>query len=147
MDPFESNLVDKSSVEPLILLKPDSPYFTIVDYNDAFSEVSHTTGIDITGKSMPEIHKWNSENEESALLIHDLLNEVISKKVVITLPAVRYDLPQEDDKQPEASWWQAVYKPILDAKGKLEFILCSTVNITWQIQNPAEKNQTDTTKP
>ncbi len=131
----ENNIVDKSSAEPLILLKPDSPYFTVVDYNDAFSAVSHTTGTDLRGKSMPEIHKWDSNNEDSALLIHDLLNEVISKKEMIVLPAVRYDLPAEYGKEPEPSWWQAVYKPILGNNGSLDFILCTTKNITKEVIN------------
>ena len=129
----EKNIVDKFSAEPLVLLKPDSPYFTIVDYNDAFSQVSRTAGLDIIGKSMPELHKWNSDNEESALLIHDLLNEVISKKETITIPAVRYDLPAEDGQKPKASWWQAVYQPVFGENRNVRFILCTTKNITGQM--------------
>lgn len=97
-------------------------------------------GTDIIGKSMTELYAWNSENEESALLIHDLLNEAITKKEIITLPAVRYDLPPEAGKELEASWWQAIYEPILDNDGKVEFLLCITRNITAQMQINSSEN-------
>lgn len=133
---FDDQLFN-TSTEPLILVRPDSPYFTIVKYNDVFQEVSQTTGMDIIGKSMTEIHKWNSNNEESALLIHDLLNETIAKKQTVTLPAVRYDLPAKPGEQIQPSWWQAVYEPILGEDGSVEFILCTTRSITEQV--PAEE--------
>ncbi|RYE29632.1 MAG: hypothetical protein EOP42_13940 [Sphingobacteriaceae bacterium] len=123
----------RQSAEPLILLKTDSPYFTIVKYNEVFQIVSRTVGMDLTGKSMPEIHKWNSDNEDSALLIHDLLNEVITKKETVTLPAVRYDLPALPGEQVQPSWWQAVYEPVLAADGSVEYILCITRDITAQM--------------
>ncbi|MGI4729348.1 MAG: PAS domain-containing protein [Janthinobacterium lividum] len=134
----ENNLVDQSSPEPLVLIKPDSPYFTIVNFNDAFIAVSQLQDIDIIGKSITELHKWNSDNEESALLIHDLLNEVILKKEIITLPAVRYDLTALPGEQVQASWWQAIYEPFLAEDGSVEFILCITRNITAQMQNESD---------
>lgn len=135
LNPLEDNLVDQSSPEPLVLIKTDSPYFTVVQYNSAFSKVSRTTDMDIIGKSIMELHNWNSNNEESALLIYDLLIEAITKKETITLPAVRYDLPAEGTGEPETEWWQAIYKPILAADDSVEFLLCITRNITQQMQD------------
>lgn len=131
-DILDDQLFNQSE-EPLILIKSDSPYFTIVKYNEVYQIVSRTVGMDLTGKSMHEIYKWNSDNEDSALLIHDLLNETIAKKETITLPAVQYDLPALPGGQVQASWWQAVYEPILAEDGSVEYILCITRDITAQM--------------
>ena len=135
---LEDHLFNQST-EPLILIKPDSPYFTIVKYNAAFEAVSRTAEMDITGKSVTEIYKWNSKNEDSALLIHDMLNEAITKKETVHLPAVQYDLTDEKGNIIQPSWWQAIYEPIFSADGEVEFILCTTRNITDKM--PGKKNR------
>lgn len=130
---FKDNTAFLNSNDALVLIKADSPYFTIVEFNKSFRIACRTEGTDITGKSMTELHSWNDANEESALTIHDALNQAISSKEVVKLPAVRYDLPREVGTGTEPCWWQASYEPILSADGKVEYLLCAIRNITEEM--------------
>ncbi|RYE36174.1 MAG: hypothetical protein EOP42_04285 [Sphingobacteriaceae bacterium] len=132
------NLVDKSSSEPLVLIKTDSPYFTIIDHNQAFADISRTNGVDILGKSIVELHKWDSSNEESTLLIYDSLHKVIAEKQTVKLPAIRFDMFTDDLQELQTNWWQTEYQPVLAADGNVEYILCAIKNITQQMQEASE---------
>lgn len=119
--------------EPRIIIKADSPRFTIVAHNDRYQTVSNTAGKDIIGKSIWEIHKLINENSEGDIIIENALNKAIESNEVVKLSAVRYDLPSMDGLKTEQSWWQAEYIPISGTQGRVEYLICTTYNITEQV--------------
>ena len=122
-----------NSNDALVLIKADSPYFTIVEFNKSFRKACRIEGIDIIGKSITELQSWNNANEESALSIHDALNQAILSKEAVRLPVVRYDMPHEVGTGTEPCWWQASYEPILNADGQVEHLFCTIRNITKEM--------------
>ncbi len=121
--------------EPRIVVKADPPYFTIVACNEQYRLVSNTLGKDITGKSIKELHNSDPANIEGDLIIQDALNRAIATRKPVELAAVRYDIPGADGFKNEQSWWQAEYIPIPGKDGKVEYLMCTTYNITDQINN------------
>ncbi len=122
--------------EPQIVVKADNPYFTIVAYNQQYKNVSNIGERAIIGKGIKEIYKFdNIINSDGDVIVKIALNRVIAEKKVVKLAAVRYDLPGADGSTTEQTWWQAEYTPILEPNGEVEFILCTTFNITEQILN------------
>ncbi len=120
--------------EPRIVIKAQSPRFEIVAYNNQFVQISQTQGQELFGESMVEIHSWNNVNEEGALQIYDCLIEAIQTKAIVHLPSVRYDLTDKDGKI-TPTWWQASYEPLLNGDGIVDYLLCTTHNITALVEN------------
>lgn len=127
--------------EPRVVIKAQSPRFEVVVCNSQFVHVSQTHGQELSGKSMAEVHAWDNANEEGAIQIYDAVTKAIQTKTTVHLPAVRYDLTAEDGTV-MLSWWQAAYEPLLNPDGTVEYLLCTTHNITALV----EKANVDTTK-
>lgn len=125
---FLQQLCDRLN-EPRIIVKAQSPRFEVMAYNELFVHVSGTQGQELTGKSMAEIRSWNNENEEGAIEIYDALNKAIETKAIVRLPAVRYVLTDEEGTV-TSCWWQATYQPLINSEGIVEYLLCTTHNIT-----------------
>ncbi len=130
---FLQQVCDKLD-EPRVIIKAQSPRFEIVAYNNQFVQISRTQGRELIGESMAEIHVWNHVNEEGALQIYDAMTKAIQTKAIVRLPAVRYDLTTENATVIPC-WWQAVYEPLLNSKGTVEYLLCTTHNITALVEN------------
>jgi two-component system sensor histidine kinase VicK len=124
-----------SLTEPRIVVKADSPDFTIVACNSAYHKVSNTVGQDIINKKMGDLHQLNRDNINSDLIIRNALHKAISEKTVVKLNAVRYDIPQLDSSIIDVAWWQAEYVPILGNDGCVDFLMCTIHNITEQVIN------------
>lgn len=130
---FLQQVCDKLD-EPRVIIKAQSPRFEIVAYNNHFVEISQTQGRELIGESMAEIHSWNNVNEEGAIQIYDCLTTAIQTKTTVRLPSVRYDLTDKNGKT-MPTWWQAVYEPLLNFGGTVEYLLCTTHNITALVEN------------
>lgn len=130
---FLQQVCDKLD-EPRVIIKAQSPRFEIVAYNNHFVQISQTQGQELIGESMAEIHSWNNGNEEGAIQIYDCLITAIQTKTIVRLPSVRYDLTDKDGKI-TPTWWQAAYEPLLNSDGTVEYLLCTTHNITALVEN------------
>lgn len=119
--------------EPLVVVKADAPSFTIIACNEAYKKVSNTTGRDIIGKSVRKVYEDIDSNSHADGTIQAALEKAINSKAVVKLEAVRYDILSPASNEIEQAWWQAEYVPITGAAGTIEYLLCTTRNITHQV--------------
>ncbi len=119
--------------EPLVVVKADTPNFTVIACNEQYRMVSNTVGKEIIGKSIREMYGSDNANASDDLMIQNALNQTIATKEMVKLAAVRYDIPNADNSKTEQSWWQAEYIPINGTNGGVEYIMATTHNITGQI--------------
>src|SRR3954468_10894211 len=119
--------------EPRIVVKTDSPRFTIVACNEQYKIVSNTVGKDLVGKGIKEIYQSDSAISNEDILIRDALNKAAINNEIVRLAAVRYDIPGTDSNTKEQSWWQTEYVPIAGENGKAEYLMCTIHNITEEI--------------
>jgi len=124
---------------PRIILKPDVPDFTIVDYNDAFKEVTYTVERNVKGQSVWVAYPKDDANEGSKILTEGLHNAVKTGEKK-KLPSFQYDIPSADMRSVEQSWWQAEIEPILDSDSKVVFLLIKTENISDSVRANNELN-------
>lgn len=133
-EPLFQTLFDQSP-EPRIVVKADSPRFTVLACNRQYKIVSNTVGKDIINKSMGEIYSLSETNSDGHAIVYKALNETITSKGVVKLDAVRYDIPGADGGKIEPSWWQAAYTPVKGPDNEVAYIMCTTYNITEQVIN------------
>lgn len=119
---------------PRIILQADLPDFTIVDYNDAFREVTYTIERDVKGQSVWVAYPKDDANEGTKILAEGL-NEAAETGEKKRLPSFQYNVPSADMRSTEQSWWQAEIEPILDSDGKVIFLLIKTENIIERINS------------
>ncbi len=145
LSPVTDHFVDYTSVfEALpgnfIILKPDSPHFTILAISDEHLVNTGKTREEVIGKHIYEIFPVNpdaiSATGPSAFRLS--LEKVLSSKKADQMPVVRYDIPSANGGF-EERYWSASSKPVLSAKGEILYIIHTTIDITSQVQT--EKKQ------
>jgi len=114
---------------PRVILAANIPDFTIIDYNEAFKNATHTIEREVKGQSIQSAYPTNDENEGSKILI-EALTKASETNQEIGLPPFRYDVPSVDLTTMETSWWQVEILPVPDLAGKTEFLHVKTQNVT-----------------
>ncbi|QJD95861.1 PAS domain S-box protein [Mucilaginibacter robiniae] len=119
--------------EPRIVIKADAPRYTIVACNELYKMVSNTVGQDLIGKGIKDLTDSSRSSKESEAVIQQAIERAIRNNEVVKLAAVRYDMPSANGQATEAAWWQTEYVPIVGADGHVQYLMCTTHNITHHI--------------
>ncbi|KQR70300.1 PAS domain S-box protein [Pedobacter sp. Leaf176] len=119
---------------PRVILKPNVPDFTIVDYNDAFKEATYTVERNVKGQSVWVAYPKDDANEGTRIL-SDGLHDAAKTGQKKMLPSFQYDIPSADMRSVEQSWWQAEIEPIVDSDNSVIFLLIKTENISERIKS------------
>ena len=122
--------------ERYIIFEANDPYYTFVDANKAYSEITMTKPEDIVGRNFfdvfPDISEKYLKTGVSDMRL--ALQKVIRTKQPQTMEKFRYDI-----KAPDGTfvmrYWQPVHYPILDDKGKVAYILQSSQDVTEEVLN------------
>ncbi|WP_256010358.1 ATP-binding protein [Desertivirga xinjiangensis] len=129
-----SNEIQQSllSAPPTIVLKPDTPSFTIIYGNPAYLKVTGTNPGDIVGLGLFEAFPENPDDLEtgSVQALKNSLIECVLKKSETSLPTQRYDIPVRGTNSFETRYWRAFNNPVIDADGNIKYIIHTTVDIT-----------------
>ncbi|WP_198170185.1 PAS domain S-box protein [Mucilaginibacter arboris] len=141
-EPLFQNLFNHLA-EPHVVVKADSPRFTVVACNKQYKAVSNTLNKDIIGMGIKEISDLKNANYEGDSIIEKALNKAIETRQVVKLAAVRYDIPSADGLQMQQSWWQTEYIPVLGQNGKAEYLLCTIHNITEQVTSKKNRERAE----
>lgn len=123
--------------EPRILLKADSPNFTIVFNNDSHKRATNTFGPDITGKSIWEVFDPDSLNGDGHLRIREALELVLSSSKPVKIPGVLYNQVDRQGTIVAGNWWELEYSPIFDVSGATLYILGTACNVTSEFSRQA----------
>lgn len=126
--------------ENFLLIAPNADA-TIIDNTDSHVAVSLKSREDAVGK--PFFEAYPATDEKSAEVIRESHEHVRRHLEPHTMPLIRYDLqrPEEQGGGLEELYWQATHYPILDAEGKLQFILQRTQDVTEQYRAQLRADQ------
>ncbi|MDP9048426.1 MAG: hypothetical protein M3N14_09835, partial [Bacteroidota bacterium] len=118
---------------PVSVIKADPPRFTIAAVNNLFKKTSRTPADEIVGKPAFEVFKpWDEASEKQFNLLKNGISQAIEKKQLIKLPVLLFAAPSGDGQTIEQTWWQFEINPILLPGNIVEYLMCTTVNVTSQ---------------
>lgn len=124
-----------------IIIKPDSPTFTIITASEAFLDATNTTLPDIIGKSFFDVFPDNpnisgSKNEKS---MRRVLEKVLKLKKSHQTSAIRYDIALKDSKEFVSRYWTVCNSPVLNTEGEVIYIINSPTDVTDVIKMAQEE--------
>lgn len=126
------------SPNPYLLLKADSPTFTIAAVNEAYLAATCTQRLEILGRGIFDVFPDNP-NDLNATGVSDLrlsLERVVQTKHEDVMSIQRYDIPVEEAGESgfREKHWSPVNTPIFDAEGSVILILHRVEDVTEFIQ-------------
>lgn len=110
---------------PYVLLDPD---LRIVWANNAYLEVTRRSRDSVIGRLITEEFPAPADSVSDQML-RGSFREVLTTGNADHLPLIPYPIKHEDGRIYER-YWSATHTPILDAEGRVEFILQNTVDVT-----------------
>lgn len=136
---MESQSVDFKKVfeyspNPYLLLKPDSPVFTILAVNNAYTQATKTTREQIVGKTLFEVFpdNPNDPNADGVKNLTDSLNQVLSNKTFNRMHIQKYDIPKPPSEGGgfEVRYWDPINLPVFDDDNNLIYIIHHVTDVT-----------------
>lgn len=132
-DPY-FQLLFESAPNPYLVLRPDTPKFTIVAVTDSYLAATNTQRSAILGRGLFEVFPDNP-NDASATGVSDLhisLDRVIQERVQDVMGVQKYDIPQRGSEQSgfEVKYWSPVNSPVFDKNGVFAFIIHRVEDVT-----------------
>ncbi|MGM0506010.1 MAG: PAS domain-containing protein [Bacteroidota bacterium] len=125
MSSIDFQLHFRTSHVPTLILKPDSPRYTILDVNDAYLEATYSRRSDLMGQGVFEAFPDNPNQPESngVQKLKTSLREVLMHGKPHVMGLLRYDIPVRNKSGMfEKSWWEPRNLPVFDESEKLQFI-------------------------
>nr|WP_068891280.1 PAS domain S-box protein [Pedobacter panaciterrae] len=115
-----------------LIISTDSPYYTILEVNNAYLQSTNTERSALIGKSVFTAFPANPTDQESMNIERTKFsfNEVIQTKKPHTMSNYRYDIPIPGTTQFEERYWTTTNTPILGEDGNVTFFVHSPSNVT-----------------
>ena len=128
-------LLFEASPDVLLVLLPDAPRFTMVAATNARLAATHTTREDTIGRGLFEVFPDNPD-DPSATGTSNLrasLNRALETRAPDTMAVQRYDIRGPDGAF-HAKYWSPKNIPVLDASGRVLYILHRVEDVTELVQ-------------
>ena len=123
---FENDFKDLFNLSPSLLVVIDLN-FNIVAVTEVFLKATMTERKNILGHNIFEIFPTNPDekNADGEENVRASFYNVMKNKLTDTLPVQRYDIkkPEFDGGGFEVRYWQLSHSPVLDAAGKVKYII------------------------
>ena len=125
-----------------MVFQPNAPLFTILAVSDELLRITRRKRKDTVGKNVFEIFPAppGQINNNGPVSLQGSLEKVLHHKTMEHLPAVRYDIVNEEGLF-EERYWSAHNTPVLNNEGEVAYIIHTSFDITNQLN--AEKKQSD----
>ncbi len=118
---------------PISVIKANPPEFTIVALNNQYKKNTSRRADDIVGKPVFDVYiPWDTASEQQFSLLKTGLQKAVESKQLVNLPVLYFESPKSEGRESAQSWWQIEINPILSAAGEVEYLMCSTINVTTQ---------------
>ena len=118
---------------PCLILE-SSPNFIIVGANAAYLKATMTQLDNIVGKPIFEIFPGHPDNPSinGVESVRQSFTQVVTSRVTDIMPVLRYDIrrPGEESGQFEERYWSTKNIPVLDANGKVVYLLHMADDVT-----------------
>lgn len=124
-----------------LVLKPDSPRFTILAVTDSYLRVTMTERKEIVGRGLFEVFPDNP-NEVSPTGVQHLrssLERVLKSKLQNAMPIQRYDVqrPGSSGREFEKRYWSPTNSPVLDHNAEIRYIIHRAEDVTEFVERKA----------
>ncbi len=117
-----------------LLLKPNSPDFTILTASDGYMAATLTKKNEIINKKLFDVFPDNPNDKEANATnnLRRSLENVLKKKKQDIMPLQKYDVPIPSDKGVgfEEKYWNPINTPIFDDKQEIIYILHQAEDVT-----------------
>ena len=122
---------------PSLLLRADSPVFTIIDVNEAYLQATGSKASDLLNKGVFEAFPDNPDLEDANGVsnLRTSLDLVVRTGAAHQMPIQRYDIPIRGKNEFELRYWLPHNVPVLDNEGKTYCIIHSVADVTEEIVN------------
>ncbi|WP_164674883.1 PAS domain S-box protein [Anditalea andensis] len=121
------------SPTPTLIVKADSPYFTIIGANNAYLEATNTRNDELIGKKLFEafpLNPYDLSYTEGVEKLSESLNTVIRSKKPHTLDPIQYDIPIRGRSEFEVRYWHPHNIPLINDNGEVDQILHTVTDVT-----------------
>lgn len=126
----------------MLILSVDTPYYTVIDVNDAYLKATNSTRNTLVGSSIFTAFPENPGDKESKSV--ELTTAIFDKAVRTKKPQTqnnyRYDILMPKNGEFEERWWTATNTPILDEKGEVSCLIHSPIDVT-ELHHLTERGQ------
>lgn len=125
----------RSLPERYVIVKTDTPKFTLLDANAAYYEITGKTPDAILGKGMFEVFPDTSAKAQATGKgeLQESFERVIALQQPDSTGIIRYDIANEAGEL-EVRFWQATHYPYIE-DGKCTAIVQSTADVTKQVES------------
>ena len=125
-----------SSTSAQLMVGIDSPYYTILDVNNAYLNTTNAKREAILNKPVFEAFPDNPTDADSANVAMSAysFSQAIKNKLPHTTSNYRYDLPIPGTDRFEERYWTTTNTPILDEHGEVMLILHTPVDVTAMVK-------------
>lgn len=134
---IDFRLFFQSAPTPHLVVRANSPHFTIVAATDSYLKVTNKTRAGLIGLGIFEAFPENP-GDTSATGMKDLrtsLELVLQNGAPDVLGIQRYDIPVSEyqDKEFEIKYWSPIHTPVFDEEGNVAFIIQRVEDVTEYI--------------
>ena len=116
-----------------ILLKPDQPRFTIVDVNKQFTNLLKWPKDNYIGCGFFDVLFCNPEDAEtrdSRAQLSSYFHQALDTGLAVDHGTLILDIKVADSGTAARRYWNITTTPIVNVKGKVEYLLCVPVDVT-----------------
>ena len=133
--PFQSFF--RTSGQSLVL-KADSPVFTIVAVSDQYLELTHKNRNEVLNKGLFEVFPGNDADPSEQYSVYSSFKRVITSGAPDELPTFKYKIYVPGLGRMDTQYWSNLNEPLFDEEGKVGYLINTTTNITGQVLNKLE---------
>ena len=130
-EPFFQHLFE-STPHPYLILRADATY-TIVAVNDHYLSATGIVREHVIGKPLFEVFPDNPKDRSVSGVsdLHISLDSVVRYAKTDIMGVQKYDIPLRNGSDGfETKYWSPVNAPVLDANGKVEYIIHNVEDVT-----------------
>ncbi|OJT20020.1 hypothetical protein BO221_33015 [Archangium sp. Cb G35] len=123
--------VFESVPEPLLVLAPDPPRFTIIAVSEAYLRATLTRRQDILGRALFEVFPDNPADPTATGVsnLRSSLERVLHGRAPEAMAVQKYDIPLREGGF-EERFWSPLNTPVLDAHGEVTCIIHRVEDVT-----------------
>lgn len=125
-----------------MILKANSPVFTILAASDTYLELTHKKRDELLNKGLFEVYPGNQADLSEQHSVFSSFERVIASKAPDVLPIFKYEIYLAELDRMSTQYWSNLNEPLLDIEGKVAYLVNTTANITEQTLNHWELSET-----
>ncbi len=131
---LDFKLLFESAPGLFLVLRPDSPHFTILGASDAYLRATLTERKKIVGRGLFEVFPDNPDDPHATGTsnLRSSLERVLATKVSDTMAVQKYDIrrPENEGGGFEERFWSPVNSPVLGGNGRILYIIHRLEDVT-----------------